>query len=220
MQDAQSEKALSVYVACMEEVKHRLVVAEKFCDGITKQPQFDTESACLQLRKVLELIAYASIAPHKTKYAQWRAKALNNHGDFRKDFNGRSILASLKAINPYSFPRPFSPPVKTEHGWHFPEFQGNCLTKKKYERLYDKCGALLHADNPWGNKKFYQTFLNNIPKHISLIRSLLNYHNIIVQHEGGTTVIFVIFGDLNSKAKGYTGYAEGGSSISENYYKK
>jgi hypothetical protein len=202
----------------MEEAKHRLVAAEIFCAGKTKQPQFDTESSCLQLRKVLELIAFASIAPHKSKYAQWRAEALNSHGDFRKDFNGKAILTSLMAINPYSFPRPFSPPVKTENGWHFPKFHGDCLTKKKYERLYDKCGALLHADNPWGNKKFYQDFRSNIPKHITLIRSLLNFHNIIVQHAGGSTVIFVILGDITKKAKGYIGCAEVDCSISENYY--
>lgn len=213
MKDAQSEKALSIYVECMEEVKQRLVASENFCGGVTNQQQIDTESACLQLRKSLELIAYASIAPHKTKYAQWRAKALNSHGDFRKDYNGRAILASLKAINPHSFPRPFSLPVKTEVGWHFPEFRGKCLTQKKYERLYDSCGTFLHADNPWGNKKFYQAFQENIPKHISLIRSLLNCHNILVQHNDGVSVIFVIFGDLKSKAKGFIGFAEGGFSI-------
>lgn len=219
MKDAQSEKALSIYVNCMEEAKHRLVAAELYCVGQSSQPKFDTESSCLQLRKVLELIAFASIAPHKSKYTLWRAEALSSHGDFRKDFNGRKILTSLLAINPYSFPRPFSPPIKTGNGWHFPEFRGECLTRKRYERLYDKCGALLHADNPWGNKKFYQDFRSKIPQHIALIRSLLKHHNIIVQHDGGSTVIFVIFGDLAQKAKGYIGYAEDGCTMSENYYK-
>jgi|GEM_PF-4679585 len=152
MQDAQSQKALSIYVECMEEAKHRLAAAERYAAGATTQPRLDTESACLQLRKTLELVAYAAIAPHKSKYEQWRTAAPKKPGDFRKNFNGREILASLTAINPYSYPRPLAPRVKTTNGWHYPPFRGEYLSKKRYERVCDKCSVLLHADNPWGNK--------------------------------------------------------------------
>lgn len=219
MQDAQSQKALSIYVECMEEAKHRLAAAERYAAGATTQPRLDTESACLQLRKTLELVAYAAIAPHKSKYEQWRAAAPKKPGDFRKDFNGREILASLTAINPYSYPRPLAPRVKTTNGWHYPPFPGEYFSKKRYERVYDRCSALLHADNPWGNKKFYQEFQRNIPRYIALIRALLNVHSVIIQHNHGSSALVIEIGDLTTKAKGYISYAEGASFISDDYYK-
>lgn len=218
MQNAPNQKALSIYLNCMEEAKHRIAAAEMYCAGVTSQPILDTESSCLQLRKTLELVAYASIAPHKSKYAKWRAESPKNPSDYSKDYNGRAILTSLKAINPYSYPRPLSPRVKTENGWHYPKFQGDCLTKKKYERLYDKCSALLHADNPWGNKKFYDQFRQNIPRYVALVRSLLNVHSIIIQHDGGTSAVIIEFGDMSMKAKGYIGSSQGDTHLSEDYY--
>lgn len=218
MHDAVSQEALSVYLNCMEEAKHRLAATECYSSGVTNQPRLDIECASLQLRKALELVAFAAIAPHKSKYEQWRAAA-TKPGDFRKDFNGREILASLKAINPYSYPRPLLAPVKTETGWHYEPFRGDYLTRKRYERVYDKCGALLHADNPWGNQKFYDEFRRNIPRFISLTRALLNIHTVIVQYEGGTSAFVVEFGDLTSKAKGHIGLADGALFVSEDYYR-
>lgn len=216
--DTPDQKALSIYLNCMEEAKHRLTAAEMYCAGVTSQPILDTECSCLQIRKALELLAYASIAPHESKYAEWRKNSPNLPGDYSKDYNGRAILTSLKAVNPYSYPRPLSPKVKTENGWHFPEFHGDYLNKKKYERLYDKCGALLHADNPWGNKKFYDQFKSNIPRYIALIRSLLNVHSIIIQHAGGATAVIIEFGDMSVKAKGLIGISQDETHISEAYY--
>ncbi len=109
MDDAQSGASLSIYLRCMEEAKHRLAFVERFCAGISGQVRVDTEVACLQMRKALELIAYAAIAPHKARYETWRKNALQNR-DFRRDYNGRRILRSLATINPYSTQELWHPP--------------------------------------------------------------------------------------------------------------
>lgn len=145
MDDAQSNASLSIYLRCIEEAKHRLAFVERFAAGVSGQARVDTEAACLQMRKALELIAYAAIAPHKARYEAWRKNAVKS-GDFRRDYNGRKILHSLATINPYSYPRALAPAVLREGAWHYDSFKGPYLTKRLYEEVYDRCGRLLHAE--------------------------------------------------------------------------
>ena len=217
MQDAQNRDALKIYLRCVEEAKHRLAIAERFASGVLGHVRVDTESACLQLRKAFELVAYAAIAPHKTKYQTWRGQVKKNK-DFRRDFNGRKILQSLSKINQYSYPRPLMPPVFRDGAWHYELYTGEYLTKKRYGKIYDTCGKLLHADNPWGNDKPYEQFLKKVPECVGLTRALLNIHSIIIQHESGIAAWVVELGDSETKAKGHIGHGDVGLDVSEDYY--
>ena len=64
---------------------------------------FSLESAILQMRKALEAVAFAAVAPNKYQYAEYRAQAEKN-SDFTKDFNARSILQFLGKINADFYP--------------------------------------------------------------------------------------------------------------------
>ena len=131
--DINEKESLGIYLRCLEEAKYRLAFAERFAAQSIGHPRINIESACLQFRKALELIAYAAVAPHKTKYEAWRRKA-EVPKDFRRDFNGKKILHSLAKLNPYSYPRPLLPPVERNGAKHFEPFRGEYLTKKDTRR--------------------------------------------------------------------------------------
>ena len=215
--DAQNKASLAIYLRCLEEAKHRLAFAEHFAAVASGQPRINTENACLQFRKALELIAYAAIAPHRAKYEAWRRQA-EQPKDFRKDFNGKKILHSLAKLNPYSYPRPLVRPVERNGAWHYDFFRGAYLTKKRYEEVYDRCGALLHADNPWGHDKQYTSFAELLPNYVGWTLALIKLHSVIIEHEGGVAAWVVEAGDLTTKAKGHIGQGAPGIHVFPDYY--
>jgi len=216
--DADSKASLKTYIRCLEEAKHRLAFAEQFVKGASGHPRINIESACLQFRKALELIAYAAIAPHRWKYEAWRRPA-EKPQDYRKDFNGRKILHSLAKLNPYSYPRPLVPPVERDGAWHFEPFRGEYLTKKRYEKVYDRCGDILHADNPWGQDKQYANYMKDFPTYIRWTLDLIRLHTVIIEHEDGVSAWIIEAGDLTTKAKGHIGKGAGGIAVDPDYYK-
>ena len=215
--NAEDKASLKIYLRCLEEAKHRLAFAERFAAGSSGHPRINIESACLQFRKALELIAYAAIAPHRTKYKAWRRQA-EEPRDYRRDFNGKRILHALAKLNPYSYPRPLLPPVERNGAKHFELFRGEYLTKKRYEKAYDRCGAILHADNPWGHDKQYTNLAKEFPTYIAWTRDLIRLHSVLIEHESGVAAWLVEAGDLTTKAKGHIGKGAGGISVDPDYY--
>jgi len=215
--DAENKASLQTYLRCLEEAKDRMAFAERFNAGTSGHPRIDIESACLQFRKALELIAYAAIAPHRTKYEAWRRQA-EEPKDYRRDFNGKKILQSLDELNPYCYPRPLLPPVERDGAKHFEPFRAEYLTKKRYGKAYDRCGSILHADNPWGHDKQYANLAKDFPTYIGWARDLIRLHSVLIEHEGGVAVWVIEAGDLTTRAKGHIGKAAAGISVGPNYY--
>ena len=84
-----------LYCASMEEVKQHLELAEALIEGrISINREFaDPELIAVQLRKVLELIAFAALTANRDRYAavyndfadHWNAKRLRLRCEFRGD---------------------------------------------------------------------------------------------------------------------------------------
>ena len=128
------------------------------------------------MRKALEAVAFAAVAPNKVQYAALRAQTEKN-SDFTKDFNAKKILQLLCKVNADFYPAPVSAPIAVSPGnCHFDQREDNTLTKDKFEKFYDRLGKYLHADNPWGNDKGLTNIVNDIPEVISATRSLLSFH--------------------------------------------
>lgn len=213
------KKDIEIYLSCMEEIKGRLF----WIDFILKDNKIDkrviAESIILQLRKTLELIAFAAIIPNKNEYKEYRLAA-DEPKDFRKDYNGRKIIEMLKKINPYFYPRPSQLVLKNNGIKHLELFPGDYLTTGKYSLIYDKCGKFLHADNPWDDKKFYDEFISQMPKYLVLIHNLLSLHCIIIMYKETTTAWIIELGDINNSSKVITSFANGPVFIDKNYYGK
>lgn len=170
-------QAQDIYIGKVSEVLSRLDACESFLATYrTTQSIFIAEAAILQVRKALECVAYAAVAPNKKAYEEFRTKA-DRQPDFTKDFHAGKIIKMLSKINPDFFPRPVSSPISVAPGkWHFDRREDDSLTKNRFESFYDCLGKFLHADNPWGNDKGLHNLLNELPKIIKSIRLLLSWH--------------------------------------------
>ena len=89
------------YCDCMEEIKRRTNVINGFLRGelSTSYKMTNIESVYLQFRKVLELIALASLVANKDEYAKQQAK-------FVQHWHAGRILDDLTQVNPQFYPVP------------------------------------------------------------------------------------------------------------------
>lgn len=178
-----SEASLQeIYRAQIAEATFRLLSAKVFLSTYAATgalPQL--EATILQVRKALEKIAFAAIAPNKNQYIELRAAATNSP-DFTMDYHATKILTALGKVNENFYPKPLLPAKKQENGsWHFGDKKSGFLTKKKFKVIYDRLGKHLHAHNPWSGNKNLQNLAADIPKIIEECHSLLDLHACFIQ---------------------------------------
>jgi len=156
------------YCALMEEIKHRVLVVQGFLDDSchTMHLASTIESVYLQIRKILELVALGSLVLNKDEYQKVNTK-------FAKCWNARLILQDIDRINPHFYPQPF----KDING-KFVDITSGFLTRKKFPDVYAKCGAILHADNPYGSRVDYAYYQKSIQPWLTEIMVLLGTHKI------------------------------------------
>jgi hypothetical protein len=166
----------------VSETLSRLAAAQTFLSTYAASGSiYQVEAAVLQMRKALESVAFAAIAPNQPEYEAFRANA-EEPADYRKDYNARAILKYLEKINKDFYPNPILPPKRQEDGtWHFERRSDGYLTKKAFESFYDRLGKFLHADNPWGNGKGTQNLLADLPRVIEQVRALLQWHFTVIR---------------------------------------
>lgn len=166
-----------IYLGKISESLTRIAACEQFLsEHLQSGNVFSLESAILQARKAFEAFAFASIAPNKQEYENFRAKS-EEQNDFRKDFNARTIVRNLTAINRDFYPISLNPPTESAPGqWHFSPKASGYLTQKRFELLYDRFGRLLHSDNPWRTSSGFESIRNALPEAISGVRGLLDWH--------------------------------------------
>lgn len=175
-QPTTSEDIRIKYANCMEEIKKRTEVVHGFLrrEMHAKYLQTTVESICLQVRKILELIALASLVANKSEYEKHR----NN---FQRDWNAKRILATLDKANPKFYPIPSEQLISPETGQvvEVIPITSGYLSRADYEDLYDECSDILHASNPFSSEQQKtQSFLDNTPEWMKKIRILLNHHQV------------------------------------------
>jgi len=154
------------YCGVMEEVKRRTTVIQKFLLGKVNTVYKATtiESACLQIRKILELIALGSLVLNRKEFERINSK-------FSKCWNARLILQDIERLNPEFYPRP----IQDVNG-NLVAIESGFLTQRKFTKVYEKCGSILHAENPFGSKVDYGYYEKSIPSWLMQIMRLLNNH--------------------------------------------
>ena len=166
---------IDLYCRLMEEVKRRTSVIQGCLGGqINILYQATTiECAALQLRKILELIALASLVAHKDEYARQYPK-------FASNWHAERILRDIEKINKDFYPRPITevlsvrPGIKTD----LVDLEDGFLTKKDFISAYNSLGDILHARNPFTTPSDYGHFNNIVSDTIGKIIKLLNKHQI------------------------------------------
>lgn len=166
---------ISLYCDVMEEIKRRTSVVWSFLNGKSSTIYKATtiESACFQVRKILELIALASLVANKAEFAAQNEK-------FAKVWNARLILNDLERLNPQFYPKPIRevPSVNPGIVNELQDITDGFLTKDDFLKVYEKCGAMMHSDNPYGGKTEYEYYDKSIPKWMEKTKHLLNTHSI------------------------------------------
>ena len=167
----------SIYLALIGETILRLNAAQGFLLEHRRNSDPATlDAAILQVRKGLGLIAIAAIAPDKNYYAAFRATA-SKDPDFTKDYHASKIFAALSKVNPDFYPRALLPAIKMPDGsWHYENKQVGVLSKKQFERSYDRLGKHLHAQNPWGSNKNTQNLAEELPNIVKAAKELIALH--------------------------------------------
>src|SRR5262245_21121762 len=110
-----------IYKSMVHQATGRLNAAKGFLASYDSTHRVsELEAAILQVRKALEAIALASIAPNKAKYAEFRALA-TNAPDFTKDYHAMRIFQTLEKMNANFYPTALLPAVRQPDGrHHFP----------------------------------------------------------------------------------------------------
>lgn len=117
------------YCDVMEEIKRRTTVLQAFLRGQwhTFYKATTIESACLQIRKVLELIALGSLVLNRKEFERINA-------EFAKCWNARLILQNIERLNPDFYPNP----IQDVNG-QLVDIKSGFLTRKKFPKVYKKC---------------------------------------------------------------------------------
>lgn len=163
------------YCNLMEEVKRRIQVFDFFLSGKGHALYKATtiESISLQLRKVLELIAFGSLVANKNEYSKI-------YDNFAKAWNAKRLLQDIARINPHFYPKPIIElPAKDKHiKFEWKNRDNDYLTESEFVEVYTKCGAIMHANNPYGLEVDYAFYEKNIPIWRERIINLLKVHQI------------------------------------------
>jgi hypothetical protein len=164
------EAEAQIYCRLMAEAKQRLGLVRQLDQGefSTTRTEFDIELACLNLRRVLELVAFASLAANRAAYSRY-------HADFHTHWKAAKILSKLESIHPAFFPVPMSQP-----GTHMAMVEKRCLTRSDFAELYDITSEVLHAWNPFKSARHHVNMVRSPRAWAELIWELLSVHMLTV----------------------------------------
>jgi hypothetical protein len=156
----------------MEELRRRIqlvksIGAKSFTTG---REEFDQDIVFLQLRKVLELIAFASLIANKEKYeAEYKR--------FATQWRAQRLLEDLEKIHPNFYPMPIAPPEKLESGVkHVTYIADGFMTKDEFPLLYDSCAVMLHSRNPYSTDDPIIRMRYSVKDWVARIQKLLGLH--------------------------------------------
>lgn len=177
---------IHLYAEQMREVKRRMEVIDYFllAGGHALYKPTTIESMCLQVRHVLELIAFASLCANHDAYSK-------THKDFASHWNAELLLRDLGRLNPDFYPVPKiempspDPCIKNQ----LDDLKEGFLTKEEFVTAYKKCGAMMHARNPYGSKTGHHYFEKVLPVWREKIVKLLNNHTVKVSGHPGFWLI-------------------------------
>ena len=191
-------ESMEKYRTLMEGVKLRIALIDKIMTGEHKLPDVPMlESAALQLRKVLELIAFGSLVANKKAYSA-------AHANFAGEWNAKKLLAKVGRLNPNFYPtpvkqtRPHIPGIQIQHE----KILNGYLTKVEFVRAYQQCSELIHTTNPYSGappldlKAYSKDFFEWRQK----IVTLLSLHELHLFNEPGMAVCSMNDGGMDRVA--------------------
>jgi hypothetical protein len=166
---------MTKYLEAMREIKLRQEVIHNLSTGalFTKYNVQTIEVIGLQFRKIFELIALASLSAHHKLYSQ-------AYKDFASHWRASKMIGNLRKINPNFYPHPIiqgpSDDPKIASKWS--NRKDDYLTEARLIDAHWRCGALMHAANPYAKTIDYDSYAQNFKIWHEQFVNLLDCHTI------------------------------------------
>lgn len=166
---------IRAYTAVMQEIKRRteIVFLLHRNELSMKYKATQIETMVLQIRMILELIALASLASHKSLFEQQQKK-------FSSYWDPVRVLKDVEKLNPSFYPKPMierpskTPGAKSD----LEDMRSGFLTRDELVEIHGRCGNVLHARNPYGKELDLAAYGRAVPKWMDRIMALLGCHKI------------------------------------------
>jgi hypothetical protein len=156
----------------MQEIRDRLALVDAVGGhSISTSVQvFDIELVFLQIRKCLELVAFASLIANKDKYSV-------AYKNFASHWKAKQMLECIETLNPNFYPIPVEPPKLLKSGVkHVDLIPDGFLTQPEFVTLYNKSSEILHSRNPFTTKDPVVKLGYSTKEWVSRIKRLLKLH--------------------------------------------
>ncbi|MDP2857626.1 MAG: hypothetical protein Q8P50_06550 [Bacillota bacterium] len=142
------------------------------------------ELVSLQLRKILELVAFSSLVANREVYAaEWQK--------YQQHWRVKDLLVNLAKVNPDYYPRPVRVTVDSETGAKSVEnIDDGFLTPADFQALYDKCAEVLHTWNPFRDGERRIDFGKPVAEWLERIQRLLAVH---IMRLAGSTELWLVY---------------------------
>lgn len=178
---------LNMYLRNMQIIKYRLEAVHAILDHGLPHPfsLYNCLEFCvLQIRKILELIAYSSLASDANLYEQ-KLK------DLEKMWKANLILKDIERIHSDFYPHPITIVQGEPIRWI--DKADRYLSRKEFEKIYDKCGKYLHEASSFKSdadiENEYELVRQSLPSWVTLIEELLSTHYVWLYNEDAFLII-------------------------------
>jgi len=156
------------YATIISEIRDRILSAEIFSN---EKNRVFIESTSLQIRKILELIAYLSVLVNSEKL---------NHKQ-RNEYHASKIIDSLIERTTIFYPLPshmIHPSKENEQPVLIPLGFNGALTQEQFRDTYQLCGKVVHAQHPLKPDLDIQGVFQKNKEILDKIKSLIRSHTI------------------------------------------
>lgn len=177
-----NEKYLIQYAGYMEEVKKRtdvclrLLTIYRAGNSMTGYKETDIDILYLQIRKIFELVMFASVVAHRFNSAKIKR-------DADSAYNAGKLMNFIKEINPDFYPSPKYDSESIDGVRQVKDLSNEdgevFLTEEEMRRVYNRvCGNFSHAKRQYhyGNDVAKFRHFESINIIIGKITALLNHH--------------------------------------------
>lgn len=167
------EKLASVYCGFLDDIRVRLDLVKSVCKGSVSAgtESFNYEIVAVNIRKILEMIAFGSLTANKSAYE-------NVYAGIEKKRSAKMLLNELEKIHPDFYPKPLLQPTITDgvpRHLHFDLQTAGFLTRDEFIELYDLCSKVIHFRNPFA-AVVVVNFRIAVLEWVARIETLLAFH--------------------------------------------
>jgi hypothetical protein len=152
--------------------------------SLTGYSESDVELCFLQLRKILELMMFASLVAHTALGRELQKNIID------REWNASKILNYLARVNPDFFPSAIRRDVEDKSPAPQMIPVDGALTREEFGRLYDRvCSKYLHASRDLATLNDHDSLFHEVASWASKVNRLLSSHWIVVGTEKAFAVL-------------------------------